>query len=59
MERSSTVRGAAGFWQMVSAALAALARKSGCSLLESPLPEIREAARDLQDWPRTPPAGGS
>jgi hypothetical protein len=42
-----------GFWAMVSAALAALVRKSGCSLLESPLPEIREAARDWRGLPES------
>jgi hypothetical protein len=45
-----------GFWHAVVAAFGALARRTGCSLNESPLPEIREAARDL-DWhkpPRTP-----
>jgi hypothetical protein len=39
------------FWQVLGAALAALARKSGCSLHHSPLPEIREAARDWRQAP--------
>jgi hypothetical protein len=47
MEQSSS------FWQAVGAALAALARRTGCSLYDSPLPEIREAARD---WRPLPPA---
>jgi hypothetical protein len=59
MERTSTATQTGGFWQAVSAALAALARKSGCSLLDSPLPEIREAARDWRDRPGAPHAGGS
>jgi hypothetical protein len=44
------------FWQAVGAALAALARRTGCSLHDSPLPELREAARD---WRGTPPAPSS
>jgi hypothetical protein len=36
------------FWQRVAGALAALAKKSGCSLHHSPLPELREAVRDWQ-----------
>jgi hypothetical protein len=46
-----------GFWARVGAALAALARLSGCSVEQSPLPELREVARDLRDWPGSPPAG--
>jgi hypothetical protein len=37
-----------GIWQAISSALVALARKSGATLHHSPLPEIREAARDWQ-----------
>jgi hypothetical protein len=36
------------FWEIISAALSALAKESGCSLHHSPLPELREAARDWQ-----------
>ena len=43
MEQSTST----GFWSTVAAALAALARNSGCSLHDSPLPELREVARDL------------
>jgi hypothetical protein len=39
-----------GFWQTVAVALAALARSAGCSASGCPLPEIREAARDLRAW---------
>jgi hypothetical protein len=39
----------AGFWRAVGAALAALAKRSGCSLFDSPLPEIREAAHDWRN----------
>jgi hypothetical protein len=45
-----------GFWARVGGALAALARLSGCSVEQSPLPELREVARDLRDWPGAPPA---
>jgi hypothetical protein len=41
-----------GFWGRVGDAIAALARMSGCSVEHSPLPELREVARDLRDWPR-------
>jgi hypothetical protein len=34
------------FWETVTSALAALARKGGGSLTESPLPELRFAARE-------------
>lgn len=37
-----------GFWQTVAGALAALARQGGGSLLESPMPELRYAAREWQ-----------
>jgi hypothetical protein len=36
----------AALWQKIGTALTALVRKSGNSLTHSPLPEIREAARD-------------
>ena len=36
----------AGFWETVTAARAALARHGGGSLTESPLPELRYAARE-------------
>jgi hypothetical protein len=36
----------AALWQAIGAAIYALVRKSGNSLMHSPLPEIREAARD-------------
>jgi hypothetical protein len=36
------------FWHRVAGALSALAKKSGCSLHHSPLPELREAVRDWQ-----------
>jgi hypothetical protein len=42
-----------GFWQAFSAAIAILARQSGCSLSDSPVPEIREAVRDFAvEWSR-------
>jgi len=43
-------RAQAGFWTRVGAALAALARMTGCSVEQSPLPELREVAHDLRDW---------
>jgi hypothetical protein len=57
MDGSSTtpVRGAS-FWDVFSAALALLARQSGCSLRESPLPEVREAVRDFAEWSKPPTA---
>jgi hypothetical protein len=36
------------FWQVVGTALAALARKGGGSLSDSPLPELRHTAREWQ-----------
>ena len=45
-----------GFWETLGAALAVLARRSGCSLSESPLPEIREAVRDFAEWAQAPSA---
>jgi hypothetical protein len=36
-----------GFWQVVGSALATLARRTGCSASECPLPEVRAAARDV------------
>jgi hypothetical protein len=38
------------FWQAFSAALAVLAGRSWYSLSDSPLPEVREAARDFSEW---------
>jgi hypothetical protein len=35
-----------GFWETVTCALAALARKGGGSLTDSPLPELRYTARE-------------
>ena len=43
-------------WRRVRGALAALAVRTGCSLDESPMPEIREAARDLRNQQEDPPA---
>jgi hypothetical protein len=37
---------ARGFWRSVGAAIAALARRTGCSIEQSPLPEIREVGRE-------------
>jgi hypothetical protein len=34
------------FWASVAAAIAALVRRSGCSIDHSPLPEIREVGRE-------------
>ena len=45
------------FWQAFGAALAVLAGRSLCSLAESPLPEIREAARDFAEWSPGPSPG--
>jgi hypothetical protein len=56
MEHSNgEARAGAGFWEAVTSALAAIARRTGCSLKESPLPEIREVARDLNDWQQKQP----
>jgi hypothetical protein len=57
MDHLPVDRGGTGFWQRVGAALAALARRSGCSLYDSPLPEIREAAQDLWELPESPATG--
>jgi hypothetical protein len=46
-----------GFWQTVGAGIAALARRTGCSLQHHPLPEIREVGYELREWHGTPPAG--
>jgi hypothetical protein len=43
-------------WRRVRGALAALAVRTGCSLEESPMPEIREVARELRDRQEQPPA---
>ncbi|MEX0992695.1 MAG: hypothetical protein WDZ37_01740 [Solirubrobacterales bacterium] len=37
------------FWGSVAAAIAALARRTGCSIEQSPLPEIREVGRDWHE----------
>lgn len=43
------------FWGTVGTAIAGLAKRAGCSARECPLPEIREAARDLdRAWPLPP-----
>jgi hypothetical protein len=44
------------FWGTVGTAIAGLAKRAGCSARECPLPEIREAARDLDEWPPLPPS---
>jgi hypothetical protein len=38
-----------GFWAAVGSALAALARRTGSSASGCPLPEVREAARDIRE----------
>jgi hypothetical protein len=38
-----------GFWDALGSALAALARRTGSSASGCPLPEVREAARDLRE----------
>ena len=43
------------FWGTVGTAIAGLAKRAGCSARECPLPEIREAARDLDEWSVLPP----
>jgi hypothetical protein len=37
-----------GFWDTFGSALAALARRTGGSASGCPLPEVREAARDIR-----------
>jgi hypothetical protein len=49
MHGSPTETRFAGFWQTFTSVLAALARKGGGSLTDSPLPELRYAARE---WDR-------
>jgi hypothetical protein len=44
------------FWGTVGTAIAGLAKRAGCSAKQCPLPEIREAARDLDEWPPSPPS---
>jgi hypothetical protein len=48
MHGSQTEARSAGFWQTVTSVLAALARKGGGSLSDSPLPELRYAAREWE-----------
>ena len=38
-----------GFWEAFGSALAALARRTGSSASGCPLPEVREAARDIRE----------
>ena len=40
-----------GFWDTFGSALAAIARRTGSSASACPLPEVREAARELREWP--------
>jgi hypothetical protein len=40
-----------GFWEAFGSALAALARRTGSSASGCPLPEVREAARDIRRLP--------
>jgi hypothetical protein len=54
MPNSKTKPQPAGFWDTVTSVLAALARQGGGSLTESPLPELRFAAREwdrASEWP--------
>jgi hypothetical protein len=37
-------------WGTLGTAIVGLARRAGCSAKECPLPEIREAARDIDEW---------
>jgi hypothetical protein len=37
------------FWEAFGSALAALARRTGSSASGCPLPEVREAARDMRE----------
>jgi hypothetical protein len=36
------------FWPTIGSAIAGLARRAGCSASACPLPEVREAARDMR-----------
>jgi hypothetical protein len=47
-EPSGTDRADNGFWEAFGSALAALARRTGSSASGCPLPEVREAARDIR-----------
>jgi hypothetical protein len=40
-----------GFWETFGSALAAVARRTGSSASACPLPEVREAVRELREWP--------
>jgi hypothetical protein len=46
MPSSHTEQRPAGFWETFTSALAAIARKGGGSLTDSPLPELRFTARE-------------
>jgi len=50
--RDAFARG--GFWTRVGTLLTAMARRSGCSVNDSPLPELREVGRDLHEWSQSP-----
>jgi hypothetical protein len=41
---------ARGPWGKIASCFSALLRHSGCSVDQSPLPELREVARDLREW---------
>ena len=41
-------------WQAFGGAVTGLARQAGCTASACPLPEVREAARELSDWPSRP-----
>jgi hypothetical protein len=41
---------ASGRWKKIASGITALLRHSGCSVVQSPLPELREVARDLREW---------
>jgi hypothetical protein len=47
-ELSRTSEPESGFWEAFGSALAALARRTGSSASGCPLPEVREAARDMR-----------
>jgi hypothetical protein len=41
---------ASGPWGKIASGFTALLRHSGCSVDQSPLPELREVARDIREW---------